>query len=362
MYSKRQETIKSILIQKQIDAFLFTNFYNICYFTGFRTLVAHEREAFLLVTKEDLYVLSDGRYVDIFKPQEHVLFKLLSTEKGLIKHLQEIILGEKIAKLGFEKEDMKWSEYTMFQNTLGVELIPQDRVGLKMRAIKEDKEIHEIQKACEAGDDCLSDISKLLRVGMNEKEIAWNIERWIREKGYDVAFDPIVAVDINSSIPHYDTKHGSGVIKDNSIILIDMGVMYEGYNSDISRMFFMGKQSYDVIKAYEELRIAQEKTIKQISSLQRPIHIDSYCRKQLIEKGFPSYVHSTGHGVGLEVHEYPKISLTSDDDLKPGNVFTVEPGIYYSGKWGMRIEDTVVMSENNEVKILTSYPKKMCLL
>src|SRR3989338_3488504 len=192
MYDKRQKAIQNALNQNNLDALFVTNFYNILYFTGFRTLVPHEREAYAFVTKKSTYVFSDGRYIDNLKFEirnlksngKNTKFKLLTTEKGLMKHLQEIIAKEKIVKMGFEREDLKWSEYNTFQKTLGVELIAQDRVGIKIRAVKDTQEIGKIQKACEIGDECLHDISKTLRKGLTEKEIAWNIEKWIRNQGY----------------------------------------------------------------------------------------------------------------------------------------------------------------------------------
>lgn len=374
MNSKRITKLKNIIDEKRIDALFITNFYNILYFTGFRTLVPHEREAYVLVTKNNTYVFSDGRYADnIQYPNSNnqfpiskqapisnkPSFKLLSTEKGLMRHLQEIIKEEKIVKLGFEKDDLKWSEYDTLQKMLGVELIPQDRVGVKIRAVKEIQEIEKIQKACEIGDECLSDISKLIKPDTSEKEIGWKIESWIRQKGYEVAFDPIVAVDANSAIPHYDTKNGNGHVKNNSIILIDMGVRYEGYNSDITRMFFMGEQPDEVVNAYQTLLDAQTKTIQLLSKNQKLADVDRACRK-FIGESFPTYPHSTGHGVGLEVHENPKVSGISEELLQSGNVITIEPGIYIPGKWGMRIEDTVVVEK--QVRVLTAYPKSMQVL
>ena len=234
MYNKRQKAIQNALNQNNLDALFVTNFYNILYFTGFRTLVPHEREAYAFVTKKSTYVFSDGRYIDNLKFEirnlksngKNTKFKLLTTEKGLMKHLQEIIAEEKIVKMGFEREDLKWSEYNTFQKTLGVELIAQDRVGIKIRAVKDTQEIGKIQKACEIGDECLHDISKTLRKGLTEKEIVWNIEKWIRDQGYETAFDPIVAVDANSAVPHYDPKNGNGRVKRGSLVLIDMGVRY----------------------------------------------------------------------------------------------------------------------------------------
>lgn len=365
MYLKRCIKLQDILTNSHIDALFITNFYNILYFTGFRTLVPHEREAYVLVTRENVYVFTDGRYVDNLKfkirnlnsNEKNPKFKLLTPEKGLMKHLQEIISEEKIVKLGFEREDFKWSEYNTFQKTLGVELVPQDRIGVKIRAIKETQEIEKIQKACEIGDECLHDISKTLREGSTEKEIAWNIEKWIRDKGYEIAFDPIVAIDANSAVPHYDTKNGNGYVKSGSVVLVDMGVRYEGYNSDITRIFFMGKQSDEVLNAYQTLLSAQIKTVQYLSKDQKLADVDRYCRQLITDNRLPNYAHSTGHGVGLEVHENPKVSGISEDVLEPGNVITIEPGIYIPGKWGMRIEDTVVMNDK-QVKVLTAYPKE----
>lgn len=375
----RIKKLQNLFTSLNIDALFITNFYNILYFTGFRTLVPHEREAYVLVTREGVYIFSDGRYADNIKypisnnqspisKQASIsnkpIFKLLTTEKGLMKHLQEIIVEEKIVKMGFEREDLKWSEYHTFQKTLGVELVPQDRVGIKIRAMKETQEIEKIQKACEIGDECLSDISKLLRLDMSEKEIGWKIESWIRQKRYEVAFDPIVAVDVNSAVPHYDTKNGNGRVKRDSIILIDMGVKYEGYNSDITRMFFIGEQPEEVVSAYQILLDAQTKIIQHISKEKKLSELDSFCRKEVARYTLHdlSYPHSTGHGVGLEVHENPKVSGTSEEILQPGNVITIEPGIYIPGKWGMRIEDTVLITSENKAKTLTAYPKSVVIL
>ena len=370
----RIKKIHDYVSVNSIDAFFITNFYNIFYFTGFRTLVPHEREAYALVTKKSVYVFSDGRYErhTPFIPSREgnvgcvFEFKLLSPEKGLMKHLQEIISEEKMVRLGFESEDLKWSEYNTFQKTLGVELIPQDRVGVKIRAVKDEREITKIQKACEIGDQCLHDISKTLREGLFEKEIAWNIEKRIRDKGCEIAFDPIVAVDANSAVPHYDTKNGNGRVKRGSLVLIDMGVRYEGYNSDITRMFFVGKQTNEVLQAYETLKTAQEKTINQLTHFKKYSEVDLFCRKEVSRYTLPdsTYPHSTGHGVGLEVHENPKVSGTSEDMIHVGNVITIEPGIYIPGKRGMRIEDTVVIDsldprlrgDDKQVKVLTAFP------
>jgi len=138
-----------------------------------------------------------------------------------------------------------------------------------------------------------------------------------------------------------------------------MGVKYQGYNSDITRMFFMGSQPDEVRRVYQTLLDAQVKTIQHISKAKKLSEIDVFCRNKVTVS---DYSHSTGHGIGLEVHEYPKISSLSQDVLKVGSVFTIEPGIYIPGRWGMRIEDTVAIETSDQILVLTRYPKELCLL
>ena len=252
----------------------------------------------------------------------------------------------------------------------------------------------------------MGEIVKTIRVGQTEKEIAWGIEKWIKEKGYDLAFYPIVAVDRNSAVPHYDVRaDGKAKIKKGSVLLIDFGVKYQNYCSDITRMFFVGRPTDEMTNVYEKLLSAQEKTLEHVGSQQPhprslphipplterrrsatlgpPVarlsnsvaeklvsspkqnpkckDIDKYCRDQLGELA-RHFTHSTGHGVGLEIHEGPRLSTHSKDVLRAGQVVTVEPGVYITGRWGMRIEDTVLIGKNGEAIRLTKYPKDLQII
>lgn len=365
MYEQRVKKLREILAEKKIDALLVSNFYNILYLTGFKTLTIDEREAFVLVTKNKLYLFSDERYLSKNYELQTTNYelRLIEPKKGLLVHLKEIVGEEKIKTLGFEAEDLKYYEhFNISQQLAEIKLMPTDRTVVKLREIKDKKEIALIEKACEITDKCLEDISKIIREGISEKELAFKLEIWLREKGYDLAFDPIVAVDENSAVAHYNTKAGEGIVNKNSVILVDFGVKYKDYLSDITRMIFYGKPADETAVAYEDLLSAQKKTIEKITIEKKLKDSDLFCRETLAARGYPNYPHSTGHGVGLEIHEYPKVSFSSEDEKKRGQIITIEPGVYFSGKWGIRIEDTVVINDTLEAQVLTKFPKEIQII
>lgn len=365
--------LQRLLRENNIDGLIVSNFYNIFYLTGFKTLTSEEREAWVLVTKNNTYLFTDGRYLNkssefpgqLGDQNSKLILKLIEPDKSIIFHLKKIVAEEKINSLGVEGEDLRVSEYDKLQKIFyDLKIIPTEKLIIKkLRKIKERQEIEKIKKSCQIADNCLKEITKLIKVGTSEKEIAFKIEFWLKEKGFDLAFYPIVAIGKNSSLPHYDTKNGNGKVGKNSVILIDFGVKYQDYNSDITRMVFVNPSS-EVINIYEKLLSAQEKTINTVlaRSDQNGKDIDNFCRKMISDYHLPNYPHSTGHGIGLEVHEYPKISQNSTDILRPGQVLTIEPGVYFEGKWGMRIEDTVWINNNFKVEVLTKFRKHPLVL
>ncbi len=353
MFSLRIKKLQDTFEKNGIEAFFVSNFYNILYLTGFKTLTTDEREAFALVTKKNAYLFTDARYVFT---NPGVILKLIEPGKGLLFHLETIIKEEQIQSIGIESEDLRVHEYEKLKTLFSsIKTISLERIMIKIRAVKEDSELVTIQKACEITDQCLKEIIPSLAEGNTEKEITFRIEKWIKEHGHNLAFDPIVAIDENSAIPHYNTKEGNGIVKNNSIILLDFGVKYNNYLSDITRMVFLDPTK-ETLDAYTKLLEVQEKTIGIIGKENDPKVIDTICRTSLKEKHLPDFPHSLGHGVGLEVHEYPKLSKISDDTLVENHVVTVEPGVYFPNKWGMRVEDTVVM-QDGKAKALTKFPK-----
>lgn len=373
MLQTRVGKLRKILAEKNLDGFIISNFYNILYLTGFKTLTDDEREAWGLVTAKNTYLFTDSRYLndkiqmtnDKSNPNDKFLIlKLITPDKGLIKHLQEIIEEEGLQKLGFEGDDLKVSELQKFIKYLGnVEFISLEKFIIKIREIKDEQEINNLRTACKVADQCLDEIIKTIKNGSSEKEIAFKIEFWLKEKGYDLSFYPIVAIDKNSAIPHYDTRNGNDEkVKNNSIILIDYGAKFKDYHSDTTRMVFIGKPTDEMKNIYKTLLAAQEKTIEQLKIDNNPVSLDQFCRQHLSAVNQQlTYSHSTGHGVGLQIHEYPKVSFTSVDSLLPNQVVTIEPGVYLDGKWGMRIEDTVVVKDG-KAETLTKFEKKLLIL
>jgi len=374
MLQIRVNRLKKILEEKNFDGFLVSNFYNILYLTGFKTLTDNEREAWVLVTNKNIYLFTDSRYLNI-KDQKSkikntnqisniIKTKLITPEKGIIRYLQEIIEEEKIQRLGFEGDDLKVNELQKINKYLvNIEFISQEKLIIKIREIKDEEEINHLKRACKIADQCLDEIIKTIRPGASEKEIAFKIEFWLKEKGYDLSFYPIIAIDKNSAVPHHDTRNGNNEkVKKNSIILVDYGAKFKDYCSDTTRVVFVGKPTNEMIKVYRTLLNAQNKTIEQLKIDNNPVSLDQFCRQQLsVVNQQLTYSHSTGHGVGLQTHEYPKISFTSADVLLPGQIVTIEPGVYLNGKWGMRIEDTILLKENG-IEILIKFSKKILVI
>lgn len=358
MTQQRVMAIRNKMLSLKIDALLISNYYNILYLSGFKTLVDNEREAWLLITKKGEYIFTDNRYAS----SAHNI-RYISSEKRLTKHIQEIVDEEEIKTIGFEAEDLKFLEYEAFKKNIdSAELIPTEKLTMKLREVKEGYEISKIKNACRISDLCLEEIIKTVAIGKTEREIAFNIEFWLKKRGYDLAFYPIIAVDENSAIPHYDTRGGNNrKIRAGSIILIDFGAKHEDYLSDMTRMVFVGRPENQIAGSYEKLLQVQKKSISRINSESILKNVDLYCRKTLDEDGLPNFSHSTGHGVGLEIHEMPKVSPLTDDRKKEGQVITIEPGVYLPGKWGMRIEDTVLVGKLG-AEVLTKSSKKLLII
>jgi Xaa-Pro aminopeptidase len=347
------------LEKHRIDALFVSNYYNICYLTGFSPLSATEREGWALVTKKNIYLFTDGRYFHEFsvKNKRDIKPRLISTQHTLTHQLQEIIATEKIQTIGFESEDLTYAEYKLLKKRINIKFKPTSNLILKKREYKLTHELSCIKKASHYTDLCLEHIIKSIKIGETEQAIAYSIESFLKQNNCENAFDPIVAIDKNSSNIHY-TPSGAKV-KNNSIILIDMGAKYNKYCTDITRMVFIGKPSSEYVNIYHHLLHTQTETIKNIAKNKKYKDLDMNCRTMIKTYGLPEFAHSLGHGVGLEVHELPHVSYRSKDYVTPGQVITVEPGVYFDNRFGMRIEDTVYIDENKKPLVLTKFSKEM---
>jgi len=365
-YQKRRKRLRNYLTLHNIKSFLLTDFYNILYLTGFKTLSPHEKEAKLVVTPDSFYFITDTRYQTeagrYFKSANDVEVLIQSPDRTFIQIVSGIFTDQDIRQLGFEKHDLSYAWFEYLQNSLkAVQLKGLNNVVMDFRNQKDINEIDFMKKAASFTDECLADVLQNIKGGIRERDIMHRMESWVKSRGLEFSFDPIVAFDEHSALPHYNNKMSDGVLGEHSIILIDMGITYKDYCSDITRVFFHGKPTKDQEKAYNDLLHIQKKTISALQFGIKLDKIDMTARQGLIDKGYPAIPHSTGHGVGLEVHEGLRVAHTVRDELKEGIVLTIEPGIYFEGKWGMRIEDTVHLIDG-KAQSLTQFPKNLIVL
>jgi Xaa-Pro aminopeptidase len=225
-----------------------------------------------------------------------------------------------------------------------------------LRAVKEPAELALIEKAVDIADTALGRIAPAMEPGMTEKYIAWEIEKAMRELGAEaIAFDIIVGAGPNGALPHH--KADDTVIRPGDTVVIDMGATYEGYRSDLTRTFAVGEPDDSYQGVYDTVLGAQTAAEEAVRPGMKGQELDAVARDFIAEAGYGEYFgHSLGHGVGLAVHERPRVAPASQDVLEGGMVFTIEPGIYLPGWGGVRIEDIVTL-ENGRARVLTRSSK-----
>ncbi len=354
--------LRTLLKIKKLDAVLVSSIPNIIYLTGFTGFSKDEREAFLLITKTKQYIITDGRYSEaVLEKITHFNLLEVSSQNSIKNLLGKIIQKHKIKKLAIEEKNLTlYENKTLFDHYNNIHHC-SDIIN-SLRAVKGSNEIKLIENACRLGDKTFDYLLKEIKLGVSEKELALKIEFFIRKMGGDISFPPIVAFGSNSSVPHHVS--GNQKLKKRSIVLLDFGVRINNYCSDMTRTVFFGSSTDELKRMYSTVLEAQNLAIQQFNNLTmeqlgrgiKAYKIDETARDYIISKGYPTIPHSLGHGIGVEVHELPRLSPRSTDIIKPGMVFSIEPGIYVPGFGGIRIEDLVVI-QNDKLKIITHSPK-----
>lgn len=372
MLTSRFANLQILLQKEQLDAALISSVPNIIYLTNFNHFFAEEREAFLLMTKNKNYILTDGRYTHAVQTHLNNFYLLeITRDNTFEKLLKRVIADENITILGIEENNLFVSEHKKIAT-----LARTKHISLHtFRQSKTDEEIQLITKACQIGDKAFTYILKKIKIGMSEKEVAFLLETFIRKQGAEISFPAIIAFGENAAFIHHKT--GNKKLEMNKCILLDFGVKYENYCSDMSRTIFFGKAKTEQKRMYQTVLEAQKKAINSIKmSLLRKQEsmdsrfrgndktmiqadaVDKAAREYLISKGFPSFPHSLGHGIGLEVHEAPRLSPQSKDVLADGMVFSIEPGMYVPNKLGIRIEDLFAIQDGSMIQ-LTKSPREL---
>ena len=266
-------------------------------------------------------------------------------------------------KLGFEAHDATYAFHEMLKSTvrklkpaLRPKLVPTADLAESLRIYKDAEELALLTRSVEIADRAMVEVSERLEPGMTEREIAWRLERSMREQGAEsTSFDIIVGAGPNAARPHHrpsDTK-----IKANEPIVIDMGAKLQGYCSDITRTHYIGTPDDTYKRVYDTVLVAQETAINAVEAGMSGHDADKLARDVIEKAGYgDKFGHGTGHGVGLNIHENPRVSRNMKDELQDGMVFTIEPGVYLPEWGGVRIEDIVVL-ENGKARDLTTAPK-----
>ncbi|HHY78889.1 MAG TPA: aminopeptidase P family protein [Thermoanaerobacter sp.] len=347
--NKRLQNLRELMKEKDIEAFVIYKFVNVTYITGFTG-----DDSVALVTHDKAIFITDGRYTE--QAQKEVKdFEVIEHKTGIKEVLKEYIKTLEIKKLAFE-ENISYGQYRELKELLEIELIPQANLVETLRMVKDEEEIENIKKAQNITDRAFEHLLKFIKVGMTEKEVALELEYFMKKQGAeDLSFDTIVASGKRSSLPH--GKASEKVIEKGDFVTIDFGCKVGGYCSDMTRTIVMGKASEKQKEIYNIVLEAQQKAIDNIRAGISSKEADLLARSVIEEKGYGQYFsHSLGHGVGLEVHEAPSLSFKKEEILKEGAIVTVEPGIYIPDFGGVRIEDMVLLKEDGVIN-LTKSPK-----
>jgi Xaa-Pro aminopeptidase len=329
------------LSEKSLQGLIISLPANISYLTKYTS-----RDSYLLVSKRENVYFTDSRYTEEAKDFLNGIARIKKINGSVFKAIAQACQSLRLKRIGFEERYLPFAEYKKIQKELNesAKLVPTYGLVEGLRQIKDSEELKKIKKAIQIAREALKFIQNFIRPGRKEIEVAAELERFVRYHGArSSAFDIIVASGPNSGFPHHLTSQRK--IRDNEPVLIDIGTDYLGYKSDLTRVFFSGKINSLVRGIYDIVLKAQEKAISQIKPAVGIGEIDAAARQYITRKGYGGFFgHNLGHGIGLEVHEEPHISAKAQDKLMPGMVFTVEPGIYLPHKFGIRIEDIVLVT------------------
>lgn len=352
---ERLTRLRSMLQQEGIDGLLLTNSYNRTYMTGFTGTAG-----VVLLSAERALFITDFRYVEQAQKQA-IGYEIVQHTGPITEEVAKRAKELGITKLGFEQDTLTYSEYRMYGDKAEAELVPVSGLVEKLRLIKTDAEIKILKEAAQIADAAFTHILSFIRPGVSELAVSNELEFFMRRQGaVSSSFDIIVASGHRSALPHGVASEK--LIETGEFVTLDFGAYYKGYCSDITRTIAVGEPSQDLKDIYDVVLEAQLRGLGGIRAGITGKEADALTRDYITEKGYGQYFgHSTGHGIGLEIHEGPGLSFRSDTVLEPGMAVTVEPGIYIAGLGGVRIEDDVIVTkEGNE--ILTHSPKELIIL
>ena len=352
--------LRERLAAQTLDALLVTKLANVRYLTGFTGSAA-----ILLIGADDALFVTDGRYTEQSHEQLHAAGVAVDAggdvriEIGLTAAAQHGLLAAVVpagSRLGLEDHSVTWADQRVFTETFsGVQLVPAGAVVEGLRRVKDAGEVDRIRRACAIGDEAFQALLPRLAAGITERQFALELEFAMRERGASGnSFDPIIAAGPNGAKPH--ARPSDRVIGRNELVVCDFGCIVDGYCSDMTRTVSVGDPGAEARRLYDVVLTSQQAGRARVAAEVLCADIDRASRDVIADAGWAdAFSHSTGHGVGLEIHEAPRVAATGRDTLVLSDVVTVEPGVYLPGIGGVRIEYTVVVgAAGSEPLTLTS--------
>ena len=356
-FETRRRKLASELAAKRIDDMLVTHITHVRYLSGFTG-----SNAALLVSKDrSAKIATDGRYTTQIAAEVPGIEATITRALGK-ELLAPIVSGHRV---GFEADHVSVAELERLREACpeGVELVPVSGVIEDIRLTKDNLELTRLAEAAELATQALRELVEAGGVcaGRTEREVAADLEYRMRLLGAErPSFDTIVASGPNSAMPHHSA--GDRELADGDLVTIDFGMHRLGFNSDMTRTFAIGEPSARLREIYEVTHAAQLAGVAAATPGRSLVDVDAACRDVIAEAGYGEYfVHSTGHGIGLDVHEAPSAAKTGKGELREHMTLTIEPGIYLPGEGGVRIEDTLIIT-SGAPRIITVYPKELIVL
>ncbi len=343
------------LTSEKLDAFLVSKTENRHYLTSWQ---GDSESGYLLITPQEAFAITDSRYTeDVARRVKD--FELIEYSGRFPEFFGKLLNEKGITNIGFESHDLSVFLFQAIKKFAGrIKLLPAENFVEDLRLIKDENEIKLMKKSAKIASDAFLYIKDNLKIGMTEREVALEMEKYMKGRGVQKnAWDPfIVGSGVNSSIVHYAA--GDKQIKKEDMVQLDWGCVYQGYACDISRVLFMGQPTTKQLEVYNLVLGAQKAGINAIKVGRETRESDIAAREYLSGKTDFAFRHTIGHGVGLEVHELPRVNSLSTTKFTEGQILTIEPGIYEPGWGGVRIEDTILVTEKGP-KSLTTAPKDL---
>ncbi len=356
-FAGRIEAVRAALGAAGADALVVSKLVNVRYLTGFAG-----SNGVVVVGPDSATFFTDFRYVTASEPIREFMQVELADRDALrfvAGHLDQLLPGD--SRIGFEAAHLTFAAHAVLADALGREPVPTREVVERLRAVKDAGEVESIRRSAALIEPVYAAIAEQGLEGRTERDVAWSIRELFHGQGSDqLAFDSIVASHERGAMPHADPSDAQ--IGAGTLVTIDIGCVLDGYASDCTRTFATGGLPAELREIYEVCLAAQLAGLDAVRPGVAARDADAAARTVIAEAGYGDHFgHPLGHGVGLEIHEGPRLSAASDATLEPGMVVTVEPGIYLPGRGGVRIEDLVVVTATG-CERLTAMPKELTVL